>query len=82
MTRFGMAEKDFDVLAGFMADVIVRGRKAQDEVARFRQNFLEMRYCLPLEKAMPLAARVMASVVPSPGFAARFAENLARLGAR
>ena len=82
MTRFGMTEKDFDVLAGFMADVVVKGRTAKDEVARFRENFLEMRYCLPLEKAMPLAARVVASVVPSPGFAARFAENLARVAAR
>jgi len=82
MTRFGMAEKDFDVLAGFMADVIVRGRTAKDEVARFRENFLEMRYCLPLEKALPLAARVVASAVPDRGFAARFAENLARLAAR
>jgi glycine/serine hydroxymethyltransferase len=82
MTRFGMAEKDFDVLAGFMADVVVKGRKARDEVARFRENFLEMRYCLPPEKALPLAARVVASVVPDRGFAARFAENLVRVSAR
>ncbi len=82
MTRFGMTEKDFDVLAGFMADVIVKSRPAKDEVARFRENFLEMRYCLPLEKAMPLAARIVASVVPRGDFAARFAENLARLGDR
>ncbi len=79
MTRFGMVEADFDRLAGYMADCIVRGRKVKDEVAAFRKSFLEMRYCLPLGEAVPLAARIMASAVPEPDFAARFAENLSRL---
>jgi len=79
MTRFGMAEPDFDKLAGYMADCIVRNRPVKDEVAAFRKGFLEMRYCLPAEQAVPLAARVFASAQPEPGFAARFAENLARL---
>jgi glycine/serine hydroxymethyltransferase len=79
MTRFGMTEPDFDRLAGYMADCIIRNRPVKDEVAAFRRGFLEMRYCLPMEQAVPLAARVFASAVPEPGFAARFAENLARL---
>ncbi|MDD8024972.1 MAG: hypothetical protein PHI34_00550 [Acidobacteriota bacterium] len=79
MTRFGMTEPDFDRLAGYMADCIIRNRAVKDEVAAFRKGFLEMRYCVPLEQAVPLAARIVASAVPEPDFAARFAENLAKL---
>lgn len=79
MTRFGMTEPDFDKLAGYMADCIIRDRPVKDEVAAYRREFLEMRYCLPMAQAVPLAARIFATAVPEPGFAARFAENLARL---
>jgi glycine/serine hydroxymethyltransferase len=78
MTRFGMVEKDFDELAGFMADVIIKNRKAKEAVARYRQNFRAMKYCLPPEQALPLAARVVAAAVPDPGYAGLFAENLRR----
>jgi glycine/serine hydroxymethyltransferase len=78
MTRFGMIEKDFDELAGFMADVIIKNRKAKEAVARYRQNFRAMKYCLPPEQALPLAARVVAAAVPDPGYAGLFAENLRR----
>jgi len=67
MTRFGMKEKDFGPLAGFIADVIVRRQKVKDEVRKFRANFLEMRYCLAADKAVPLAAAVLESVLPHPG---------------
>jgi len=76
MTRFGLEEKDFDVLAGLMADVVVRGRVVRDEVRAFRKNFLEMRFCLPAREAAPLAARVMAAAFPRSDYAALFAENL------
>ncbi len=79
MTRFGMAEPDFDKLAGYMADCIIRNRPVKDEVAAYRREFLEMRYCLPMAEAAPLAARIFAAAVPEPGFAARFAESLAGL---
>jgi hypothetical protein len=79
MTRFGMTEKDFDKLAGLMADVIIRNGSVKDEVARYRQGFQTMRYCLPPEKALPLAARIVASAIPSPGYAGLFAENLRRV---
>ncbi len=68
MTRFGMVEKDFDVLSGFVADVVLRNKSVKEEVARFRQNFLEMKYCLPLRQAVPLAAQILKSVFPCSRF--------------
>ena len=78
MTRFGMREKDFDALAGLMADIIVRKRNARDAVAAYRRNFLAMGYCLPPEEALPLAARVLASAIPGAGYAGLFVDNLRR----
>jgi glycine/serine hydroxymethyltransferase len=79
MTRFGMTEKDFDELSGLMAEVIVRGRKAKDEVSRYRRNFLAMKFCLPPDEALPLAARIVAGSIPDPGYAGLFTENLRRV---
>lgn len=79
MTRFGMKEKDFDRLAGYIADCIIRNKSVKAEVAGFRREFLNMGYCLPAKDAVPLAARVIASAVPDPGFAAAFAANLMKL---
>jgi glycine/serine hydroxymethyltransferase len=79
MTRFGMTEKDFDTLAGLMSDIIVRNRPAGPEVARYRKGFLTMGYTLPPAEALPLAARVLASVMPDPGYAALFVDNLRRV---
>ncbi len=79
MTRFGMKEKDFEVLAGLLAEVIVRNRNVREEVRKFREGFLVMGYCLPREKALPLAARMIASAVPDPEFAGLFVENLERV---
>ena len=76
MTRFGMKEKDFDTLAGLMADIIIRDKSAGDDVARYRKNFLTMGFSLPPAEALPLAARILSSVIPDPGYAALFAENL------
>jgi glycine/serine hydroxymethyltransferase len=78
MTRFGMKEKDFDTLAGLMSDIIVRNKPAGPEVARYRKNFLTMGFTLPPAEALPIAARVLASAVPDPGYAALFADNLRR----
>jgi len=79
MTRFGMSAKDFDILAGFIADVIKNGRKVKDEVNKYRQNFLQMQYCLPLEEAAPLAASVIHSVFPYEGFGEKFLRNLEKI---
>ena len=78
MTRFGMKEKDFDKLAGFMADIIVRNKPAGVDVARYRKDFLTMGFTLPPAEALPLAARILMSVIPDPGYAAQFVENLRR----
>jgi len=78
MTRFGMKEKDFEILAGLMAEVIIRNRKVKEEVSRYRQNFLEMHYCLPEKQALELAGRLLLSILPSPALATSLAENMAR----
>jgi len=62
MTRFGMMEKDFDALAGYVADAVIRNRPVKDEVRKSREGFLEMRYCLPVQDALPAAAKVFASI--------------------
>jgi glycine/serine hydroxymethyltransferase len=76
MTRFGMTEKDFDTLSGYVADCVIRGKTVKDEIAAWRRNFLEMKYCLPMREAVPLAAKVFRSVFPDPAFAGLFLENL------
>jgi len=62
MTRFGMKEKDFDVLAGYIADAVIRNKPVKDEVRKYREGFLEMLYCLPVKDALPAAAGVFASI--------------------
>jgi glycine/serine hydroxymethyltransferase len=76
MTRFGMVEKDFDALAGYMADVVIRNKTVRDEVRKLRQRFLEMKFCLPDKEAVPLAARILRSIFPRPGLIESLAEEL------
>jgi len=45
MTRFGMQAADFETLAQFMSDVISDNRSVRQEVADFRKQFVEMKYC-------------------------------------
>jgi glycine/serine hydroxymethyltransferase len=78
MTRFGMREKDFETLAGYLAEVIIRNRNVREEVRAWRRDFLEMKFCLPLEEAVPLAAKILRSVFPRPGLIDRLAEALQR----
>jgi glycine/serine hydroxymethyltransferase len=59
MTRFGMKEKDFDMLADFIADVIIKNKDIKEEVAKRRSDFLEMIYCLPKNEAVPLASHIL-----------------------
>jgi len=58
MTRFGMKEEDFGELADYISRVIVHGRSLQAEVAHYRKRFMEMKYCLPVEKATPLIEKL------------------------
>jgi len=78
MTRFGMNAQDFDVLAGYIAEVLKNNKNVKAEVKDFRQNFLIMKYCLPAETAVPMAARIMRSVFHYPRFVDLFVENLAK----
>jgi glycine/serine hydroxymethyltransferase len=80
MTRFGMETGDFDQLAEYFADCVMHDRKVGDAVAEYRKKFLAMRYCLPAEEAIPLAARVIHSVFPRADNARALADALARLG--
>jgi glycine/serine hydroxymethyltransferase len=59
MTRFGMEEKDFEMLAEFIADVVINDKKVGDAVAQKRQDFLTMRYCLPKDEAIPFARNIL-----------------------
>jgi glycine/serine hydroxymethyltransferase len=76
MTRFGMTGKDFEVLAGYVADAVIRKAVVKDKVKSWRRNFLEMKYCLPAADAVSLAAKVFASAFPDPRFADRFVKEL------
>jgi glycine/serine hydroxymethyltransferase len=76
MTRFGMNEGDFDLLAELVADVVIKNMNVKQKVKEYRQNFQEMKFCLPVKQAVPIAARIMKSIFPYRGFAETFAENL------
>ena len=76
MTRFGMKEKDFEQLSGFIADVIIRNKKVKEDVKKFREKFLQMKYCLSPQEALPIAAKIIKSIFPYPDFADLFIENL------
>ncbi len=76
MTRFGMKEADFEPLAQLMADCIIRNETVKDEVAKLRARFSEMGYCVPANEALPMAARILESAMPSSDYAKAFIENL------
>jgi glycine/serine hydroxymethyltransferase len=78
MTRFGMEEKDFDILAGYLAEVVIRNKKVKEEVRKLRRNYLEMKFCLPLQDSLPLAAKILKSVFPRPGVIEHLVEELAK----
>jgi len=79
MTRFGMVEKDFDQLAGLVADAVIRSADVKAKATEYRSRFLEMKFCLPQADAAEMAARVLASAFPTSEYARRFADHLARL---
>lgn len=79
MTRFGMEEDDFGTLAELMAEVIIKKRDVAEEVAEFRKKFTDMRYTLPLEESIKLAAGALESAFPTGDYARLFAENLRKM---
>jgi glycine/serine hydroxymethyltransferase len=76
MTRFGMTEKDFEVLAEYVAEVILHNQNIKEKVKDFRQNFLEMKYCLPAKESIQVAAEIFQSVFSYPGFGEMFIKSL------
>ncbi len=77
MTRFGMNEENFDVLAGYIAEVITHNRNVRNELCKYRKNFLRMHYCLSTKEAVPIAAKILKSIFPYPDFVDLFCEKLA-----
>jgi glycine/serine hydroxymethyltransferase len=79
MTRFGMDEDDFGPVAELMARCIVKKENVAAEAASYRSKFVEMRYTMPLERSLGLAARSLASAFPTDDYARILADNLHRL---
>ncbi len=76
MTRFGMQDEDFAVLAGLIGEIILNDKNVKDEAKKFRNNFLEMKYCLSVQEAIPLASEIFRSIFPYPAFAEAFLMSL------
>jgi len=76
MTRFGMREDDFARLAGFIAEVVLQNKDVAVHVASERRRFMTMHYCLPPAEALPIAADLMASILPDSDYAKSFADAL------
>jgi glycine/serine hydroxymethyltransferase len=76
MTRFGMKEEDFEGLAELITDVVVKDKNVKDQVRDYRQQFLEMKYCLSSEQAVPVVAKIFSSISPNPKFVDMFLKSL------
>jgi len=59
-----MKEQDFDTLARFMADIILRNKSMEKETAEFRGRFTAMKYCLTPEQTARIAPKLLATVFP------------------
>lgn len=79
MTRFGMKEKDFDILAEFIADVITKNKNVKEEIKKFRGQFLTMEYCLKPEKAIQFAIEIFSSIFPDIGYFKLFIKHLEQI---
>jgi glycine/serine hydroxymethyltransferase len=79
MTRFGMKEPDFDGLARFIADIVLRKKNVANEVAEFRSRFLSMEYCLGFEQTLRIAPRLLESIFPGHDYFLGFAEALKKI---
>jgi aminomethyltransferase len=58
MTRFGMREKDFEILAGLIREVLI-GNSMKQDVIRFRESFLKMSYCFDDEALQPFTQELI-----------------------
>lgn len=79
MTRFGMKENDFDQLAQFIADIVLRNKNIGPQVTEFRNRFSKMEYCLSSEESMTIAPRLFESIFPDVEYFQSFAEALRKV---
>jgi glycine/serine hydroxymethyltransferase len=79
MTRYRMKEADFEMVAKFISDVVIRNKIVKEDVAAFRRKFLTQGYCLPADQVVEFGARLLRSILPDSGFAKHFAEKFAGL---
>ena len=57
LTRFGMKEKEMEIIAELFERVLVKGEKAEkirEEVKEFRKEFLEVHYCFDVPEKLEL----------------------------
>lgn len=59
MTRFGMDENDFNQLAEYMSEIILKDRPMAKEVSRFKKRFTQMRYCLSESEASSMVEKLL-----------------------
>jgi glycine/serine hydroxymethyltransferase len=76
MTRFGMKEEDFRILADYVADVTIKNAEVREKITEFRQRFLQMQYCLEPEQSVRIIARIFSSIFPNKEFFESLVANL------
>lgn len=79
MTRFGMKEEDFRILAGYVADVTIKNTGVREKITEFRQRFLQMQYCLKPEQSVRIIARIFSSIFPNKEYFESLVSNLEEL---
>jgi len=76
MTRFGMKENDFELLARYMADIIVNNKTVADDVAQYRTHFDTMQYCLGTGESLRIVSSIFESLFPNSEHFQTFAKAL------
>jgi len=61
MTRFGMKEPDFEILAVLFADAVKNCKDVGGEVAAFREKFQDMHYCFDEKDFGPFKEKLLAT---------------------
>jgi glycine/serine hydroxymethyltransferase len=79
MTRFGMKEEDFRILADYVADVAIKNAEVREKITEFRQRFLQMQYCLEPGQSVRIIARIFSSIFPNKEFFESLVANLEEL---
>ena len=50
----------------------LKDKKVKEEVKKLRERFLQMKFCLSPEEALPIASRIIKSIFSYPDFAQKF----------